>query len=253
MFKNLTHYAGRIFALMLLLAGALPLAAVVAPPLAGKASPPRMLDARVNLRESYLHATAARPGKAADGLQRAGQQIASITAAKNQKKATMPGLDLRLSNYTAGPELVRNTYGSLTAPSTQRDEDIVRGFLSQNGGMYGLSAADLNDLVILGDSPGGLSHMRMLRLEQRIDGRPVFQSETRFIIDRTGRLISSAGRLVPSARVITPATINPMPPIQAVVKLMAFEGRTVDPATLSVPPLNSGEWIQIEPNGDYLA
>jgi subtilisin-like proprotein convertase family protein len=212
-----------------------------------------MLDARVNLQDSYRHATAARPGKAVAGLQRAGQQIASITTAKNQKKAAMPGLDVRLSNFTAGPELVHNAYGSLTAASTQRSEDIVRGFLNQNGALYGLSASDVNDLVVLGDSPGGRSGLRMLRMEQRIDGRPVFQSETRFIIDRSGRLISSSGRLVPSARVITPLEINPISPVQAIIKLMAFEGKSVDPSALSIPPLNSNGWIQIEETDDYLA
>ena len=33
----------------------------------------------------------------------------------------------------------------------------------------------------------------MLRMEQQIDGRPVFQSETRFLLDRDGRLVKSVG------------------------------------------------------------
>ena len=71
-----------------------------------------MLDARVNLADSYRRATAARPGKAAAGLARAGQQIASIAASADQKKAAMPGLDLRLSNYTPP---VRNSSATATA------------------------------------------------------------------------------------------------------------------------------------------
>ena len=35
-------------------------------------------------------------------------------------------------------------------------------------------------ICVLGDSAGGYSGMRMLRVEQRVNGRPVFQSESRF-------------------------------------------------------------------------
>ena len=41
---------------------------------------------------------------------------------------------------------------------------------------------------VLGDSAGGYSGMRMLRVEQRVNGPPVFQSESRFLVDRDGRL-----------------------------------------------------------------
>ena len=33
----------------------------------------------------------------------------------------------------------------------------MRGFLLQYGDLYGFSAADVADLVVLGDSPGGAS------------------------------------------------------------------------------------------------
>jgi hypothetical protein len=96
-----------------------------------------------------------------------------------------PGLQVRLSNLSGGPESIRDRTGALSAPAPGRStEAIVRGFLQQNGDLYGLSAADQADLVVLGDSPGGASGLRMLRLEQQIDGRPVFQSETRFVVDR---------------------------------------------------------------------
>ncbi|MFA6959030.1 MAG: M36 family metallopeptidase [Thermoanaerobaculia bacterium] len=235
----------------LLVAWSLPLAAAVAPPAREKGAQLDMLDARVNLKDALQRASDARPGKAATGLEIARQQLASITAATTAKARTMPGLEVRLSGYSAGPEIVRNHRGALTSASSQSNESIVRAFLNQNGALYGLSTDDLEDLVVLGDSAGGDSGLRMLRMEQRIDGRPVFQSETRFIVDRNGRLISSMGRMVPHARAIAPKGESTLTPIEAIIRLLAAEGQSASAASFSVPPSN-GEWIQIEENDDYI-
>lgn len=251
--SHISSHIGRcVSTIALVVAGTLPLAAAVALPRAEKGSQPRMLDARVNLEDSYRRATGSRPGSAASGLELARQHAEAIVAATAAKKTTMPGLEVRLSGLTAGAELVSNKRGALTNASSQRNENIVRGFLSQNGALYGLSAGDVNDLVVLGDSSGGRSGLRMLRMEQRIDGRPVFQSETRFILDRNGRLISSAGRMVPHARSIVPTIGSTLTPTQAVVRLMAAEGKTVSAAALSLPPA-SGEWLKVEESDDYIA
>jgi uncharacterized repeat protein (TIGR01451 family) len=213
-----------------------------------------MLDARVNLADSYNKASAARPGQAAAGLTRSQEIVASISEATTDKKKTMPGLHVRMSGLTGGPELVRNDRGTLTSASAQSSESIVRGFLNLNSAIYGLSPAELSDLKVLGDSPGGRSGMRMLRMEQQIDGRPVFQSETRFILDRNGRLVSSAGRIVPGARVAAGVNNDSelLTPTQAISRLLAVEGRTVDAASLSLLPAN-GAWMQIEETDDYIA
>ena len=230
-----------------------PASAALAPTRAAKGSQPRMLDVRVNLESSYKEATAARPGQEATARQRAQQVVASISDAIADKKKTMPGLQVRLSGMTGAAELVRNNRGALTGVSGASSESIVRGFLSQNRGLYGLSSSDLSDLTVLGDSPGGRSKLRMLRMEQRINGRSVFQSETRFILDRNGRLVSSSGRMIPQARTAA-GTINDaalMTPAQAVSKLMAVEGQSVSAASLSVTPAG-GEWLRLEETDDYI-
>ncbi len=230
-----------------------PLSAALAPAHAAKGSQPRMLDVRVNLESSYREATAARPGQDATGLARAQQIVNSINDAAVEKRKSMPGLQVRLSKLTGGVELVENTRGKLTGTSGASSESIVRGFLGQNGGLYGLSAADLSDLTVLGDSKGGKSGLRMLRMEQRISGRPVFQSETRFLIDKNGRLVSSVGRLIPQARTAA-GTINEselLTPTQAVSRLMSVEGRTVEGSELSVTPA-AGEWMKIASTDDYI-
>ncbi|MBV9494812.1 MAG: M36 family metallopeptidase [Acidobacteria bacterium] len=221
--------------LLVLLLAATPLAAQKAPATPPSPKAMRMLDVRVNAHEAYDRLATARGPQVRAGLARAGETATSIQAAIELRRATIPGLEARLSQFTAGPELVRNASGPLTAASFANDDTIVRGFLRENANLYGLSSADLNDLVTLGDSPGGASGLRMLRLEQRIDGRPIFQSETRFLIDRFGRLISSVGRLFPQARVavIPIGTDAVLTPQAAVVRLLGRQGVTVDPAKLT--------------------
>jgi uncharacterized repeat protein (TIGR01451 family) len=244
----------RIILAVVLLVCALPLAAITAPPVHGKASLDRMVDARVNLQDSYRRATAARANETRVGLAAAGRQVAQVAAAVAKLKGTMPGLEVKLSNLTGGPESVLNKSGALTAAAAGRNEDIVRDFLNRNGELYGLSGADVADLVAVGDSPGGTSGLRMLRMEQQIDGRPVFQSETRFLLDREGRLVKSVGLMVPHARSlvaqIKPATL--LTPAEAVSRLLATAGKSVDPTAFTVSSEEDGR-IQLTKIDDFVA
>ena len=191
--------------IVLLIAVAAPAAAITAPPPgAGKAQPARMVDARVNFTAAFRSATAARAGTASAARSLSASGAAAIASAIAARAATQPGLQVRLSNLSGGPESIRDRTGALTAPAPGRStEAIVRGYLQRNGDLFGLSAADQADLVVLGDSPGGASGLRMLRLEQQIDGRPVFHSETRFVVVRAGCLIKGLCLMIPHARALS--------------------------------------------------
>jgi uncharacterized repeat protein (TIGR01451 family) len=231
----------RRYAFLLSLFASLSLSAALAPPKPVKTDPAstlsaRMLDARVNLKSSYVHATQHRSAKAKSGAEAAQLQSASIVAAvASLRGGALPGLDVKLSGYTGAPEAFRNARGALTSASGASRESIVRGFLQQRGAILGLSGADVNDFTLLGDSAGGKSGLRMVRMEQQIDGRPIFQSETRFLLDKNGRLLEGLGRIVPHARSfgssITAANFST--PAAALVKLLAFEKKTLDPATVT--------------------
>jgi uncharacterized repeat protein (TIGR01451 family) len=256
--KNVLNPVRRLpYALILvsLLASVHPLGAITAPEDGNKASLGRMVDARVNLQDSFKRATAFRRAAATSGVALARVQAAAIVDAMKKLKATLPGLDVRFSNLTGGPTEVRNQRGALTsAVPGRKSEDIVRDFLAENGGLYGLSAADLGDLVMLGDSPGGTSGLRMLRMEQQIDGRPIFQSETRFLLDRDGRLMESLGVMVPHARSFVPAVnaADLLTPNQAIVRLLAAEGKVADPAAFTVTG-ETAAGLQLAEIDDYVA
>lgn len=230
--------------------------AVTMPPQAeGKSALLRMVDARVNLQDSFQQASQARPGAVDAGLQAATSNSTAIGLAVLQRTQTTPGLEAKFSNLTGGPKSLQNKGGSLTPAAPGRtSEDIVRSFLLDNGGLYGLSSADVNDLVVLGDSAGGDSGLRMLRVEQQIDGRPVFQSESRFLLHPDGRLMKSVGLLVPHARAVAPQidAAKILPPEQALKLLAATLGKTLDPATFVVAPDSNGR-LQLSGTDDFVS
>jgi uncharacterized repeat protein (TIGR01451 family) len=213
----------------------------------GKSPLGRMVDVRVNLQDTSKRAAA---NPAARRV-----QAAEINAAAAKLKRALPGLEVKLSGDTGAPAEVRNKRGALTGAAPGRSsEEIVRDFLLANGNLYGLSAADVADLVVLGDSPGGASGLRMLRMEQQIDGRPVFQSETRFLLDRDGRLLKSVGLMVPHARSFAPP-VKPadlLTPAAAVSRLLQADGKTAAPAAFTVASETEGR-IQLAENDPFVA
>ena len=76
----------------------------------------------------------------------------------------------------------RQYRGALTtAVAGKATENVVRDYLRGSAGaMLACRPQTLMIRTCWADSAGGYSGMRMLRVEQRVNGRPVFQSESRF-------------------------------------------------------------------------
>src|SRR5205085_8524455 len=131
------------------------------------------------------------------------------------------------------PEVVSRPNGALTPPAPGRASvDIIRDWLSSNQALYGLSTAEVEGLHFIGESVSRGNGLRMVRMEQRVNGLPVFQSETRFLLDREGRLVKTLGVLVPNASALAPPPGKEMAPQQALVAAMASVG--IDLAAQSV-------------------
>ena len=184
----------RLSGLLLLLVAGASAHAVQMPAPEGRGAAPDMLDARVNLQESSTHALASRPGAAASGQAAANARAFGIGRAIDQRMRTTPTFEISVSQLTGGLTSIHDNAGALTGPAPGvSSETIVRGYLARNIDLFGFDNADMSDLVVLGDSPGGTSGLRMLRVEQQVGGRPVFQSETRFLLDREGRIVKAVG------------------------------------------------------------
>ncbi len=205
---------------------------------------PGNVDARVNdIRDLKVALTAAQtpPSKPAPGPAEITQQVKAMRAALASLQQAAPGATAHFSTFTAAPEVVSGDRGALSAPAPGKPGiDDVRAFLHANAALYGLTSAEIDGLAFLGESLSPKSGLRMVRVEQRVQGIPVFQSETRFILDRDGRVWRSLGLLVPDGAVaaaVTPA----LSASQAFLKAMGPVGIALDPARVSVQTDPSGK------------
>lgn len=147
-------------------------------------------------------------------------QSASSRKAIAQWQKKFPRGEARLSPTTGGMEMLRAPAGMTSASSLPGDA-IVRSFLQENRDLFGLSASDLGQLRFVGESISKRSGLRMVRMEQQVNGRPVFQSESRFSMDRSGRLVRVVGGMVRDASVSAAPLQNLISPEQALSNAMA--------------------------------
>jgi subtilisin-like proprotein convertase family protein len=205
------------------------------------------LDVRVNARERLPELLPLRDRDAAAVK----QQIlrgSVIDPAVRALAERVPGLQLRRSSATGAIDALLAESGALSkAAPALSSEQIVRSFLADNHDLYGLSAADCASLVVIGDSPGGRSGLRMLRMEQRLHGLPIFETETRFLIDPQGRLWRALGAPVPTSTLAAtksrPADL--ITPALALESLFAWQGLHLDAAQV-VEKRSSGDLIELQ-------
>ena len=135
---------------------------------------------------------------------------------------------------------------SLTGPAPGRSGiDVVRGFISENSAIYGLTANDIANLNFIGESVNRVSGLRMVRVEQMVNGLPVFQSDTRFIVDRDGRVIRSTGLMIPGATAVAPRVAQRISAQEALRSAMGSVGIKLDVAQMKMAP-NKADRNKIE-------
>lgn len=128
----------------------------------------------------------------------------AVTQGLSRLRSNSRGVEARLSPLTGAVEVLRSTTGALTGAAPGSGDGIVRAFIRDNSDLYGLTRNDLLGLHVIGESVSQGSGMRMVRVEQVVKGLPVFQSETRFILDANGRVFRSTGLMIPNAAATAP-------------------------------------------------
>ena len=154
----------------------------------------------------------------------------SIQQGLAKLRESVPTAEVKISSQLAAVEMVRAPNG-LTPPYDGQAVDIVRGFLRANKGIYGLTDADIDTMHSFGESVSRTSGLRMVRMEQMVNGRPIFQSETRFTLSRDGRLIRSVGLFVPRSGA-APSLGKVITAQAALTKAMASVGITLGAAEM---------------------
>lgn len=150
----------------------------------------------------------------------------AMASALAELRAGAPNATVAPAQLTGGAEVVRAPGGALSAPSSAPPREIALSFLRRHAAVYGLSAEQAGSLEVLGESAGRESGLRMVRVRQTVRGVPVFQSETRVLLDREGRLVRTVGRLVPGVddRSVPALSPNAVSPEKALAAALATVG-----------------------------
>lgn len=188
----------RILAALVCIAGTLGLAAGVDP---GK---PRWTalanyDIRVHGGQDLVRLVEENSGRLLPQLAvEARQKARERHEALARLRASIPGIEARISKLTESTEVVRNSSSSLTPPVPRRSASrITIDFLRSHADLYGLAPEAIDDIKMLGESRSRSGGLRVVRLQQTVHGIPIFQSETRAVVDGDDRLIATVGRIVP--------------------------------------------------------
>ncbi|HEX4962498.1 MAG TPA: M36 family metallopeptidase [Thermoanaerobaculia bacterium] len=214
---------------------ALPVSAAVTPRPEGKVPAAGNLDVRVTGGRDLLEVLA---GYRLDPRRigsRVAAQIKTLRQGVARLKAAFPGAEVSFSPLFGAAEVVRNPRGTLTGPAPGRPGlDIVQDFLHANAGLYGLSDSDLAALRCTGESVNRRSGLRMVRCEQTVHGLPVFQSDTRVILDRSGQIVRAVGLLAPHAQANALAVSPQVTAQQALAAAMKSVAIDLDPAAMNL-------------------
>jgi hypothetical protein len=124
------------------------------------------------------------------------ERVRAREAATARLRSASAGARVELSPLTGTVEVVTRGISPLTAADPGSDgATVVRRFLSAWPEIYGLDRGQIENLEVLGESRDG--GVRTVSLRQTVHGRPVFQSDTRAVLDEEGRLLRLVGRLIP--------------------------------------------------------
>ena len=179
----------------------------------------------------------------------------SVDQALTRLRSFSRGVQAKASPVTGAVEVLRSTTGALSGPSSGRNgADIVRSFISANSDIYGLSSKEIATLKIGGESLSGGSGMRMVRVEQVVNGLPVFQSDTRFILDAEGRVFRSTGLIIPNTsttRLDFAGLISAEEALSAAMRSVAIQADAAK-STLAESNLNGTE-VEVVANNPNIA
>jgi subtilisin-like proprotein convertase family protein len=187
-------------------------------------------------------------------LRRAQEHSDAAAKALTKLQASAPGLNAKASPLTGAVEVLRNTTGALTGPNSGSGADVVRRFVTDNAAVYGLKNEDIDTLRFIGESVNSGNGMRMVRVEQVVNGRAVFQSETRFILDREGRIYRSTGLIIPDATATAPKEDFPaISASEALSRTMFSVDITVEPGSVTETAAANGRDVELTTTSDEVS
>ncbi|HLL71933.1 MAG TPA: M36 family metallopeptidase [Pyrinomonadaceae bacterium] len=163
----------------------------------------------------------------------------AMSAAEAQLASRVPSLKVVYNEALSVPEIVR-VEGAGELPASQASgvggprESALRGFITENAALYGLTRAQASQLKKYSDYANPSGNLAFVELEQEINGIPVFQGYVRGILTPDGRLVRTTGLLAAglrSERLSSTPGLNATDAVAAGIRSINVK---VDASTLSV-------------------
>jgi Zn-dependent metalloprotease len=155
--------------------------------------------------------------------------VASFRASRKPEQAD----NLRASVNEAGA--IKNIFidgASLSEPQSDTADNIARGFLKHHPSLFGLSAAEVNNLALeVADLDSGTTFLKYV---QTIGGIKVFDGGVQVAVNKNGEVLSvREGFLATGLAIKLKPALNEA---KAIAKAFEYGGRTVEPSFTETYP-----------------
>lgn len=141
----------------------------------------------------------------------------SMRAAQTELKARVPNLRVNYNEALRVPEIVGvDGAGVLASAASESREATLRGFVSENAALYGLTRGQVAQLTKFSDYMNPAGNLGFAELEQQINGIPVFQGFVRGVLTKDGQLVRTVGLLAPGLNASALSTTPRLNPAEAV-------------------------------------
>ena len=144
----------------------------------------------------------------ADLRAKAGKDAYSVSALREgfkdgeaALKLRVPTLKVEYSDALGNPELIgpdaQMGVAALGSPVSGKRAEALRDFLRNNSSLFGVRPEQADKLQTTADYTNPAGNMSFARLEQKINGIPVFSGEVNAGFDRDGRMVRVMNGLAP--------------------------------------------------------
>src|SRR5262245_58905285 len=127
--------------------------------------------------------------------------VRSMSDAQQQLAARIPGLKVDFNDTVRAPEIVSvEGAGVLSSGDSTAREATLRGFLSENSAVYGVTQSQVAGFRKVSDYTNPAGNLSFVEFQQEVNGVPVFQGYVRGVFSRDGQLVRTTGLLAPGVR-----------------------------------------------------
>jgi hypothetical protein len=154
---------------------------------------------------------------------------------EDELRTRIPTLKVEYNDTVRSPEVItpdvwKSHIDRLTAPSTGKRSEILRGFVKENNSLVGVNDDQADGLVVTSDYTNPNGYMSFASLEQRINDVPVFAGEIKAGFTKDGRMMRAINNLAPGLNYESLSTNfgDPLDAVRSAAGHINYELKTPD-------------------------